>query len=262
VTSCTDADMNGDVIINDEDCIRVIRMHRAEKKNAITFAMYEAMAGALENANESDAVRCILIAGVPGAFSAGNDLADFLRVIENTSDATKRPASRFLRALVGCRRPIVAAVNGLAVGIGTTLLLHCDFVVAATDARFSTPFVSLGLVPEAGSSLLAPLLFGDRRAFELLVMGHALTAEDAKAFGLINTIACPEAVEARAMDAAREIADLPPQAVRATRELIRGSLNEVLERMERENAVFAERLRSPESKAAIEAFFRRKMPKS
>ena len=115
-------------------------------------------------------------------------VSDFLRVIENSSDATKRPASRFLRALVDCRRPLIAAVNGLAIGIGTTMLLHCDFVVAATDARFSTPFVSLGLVPEAASSHLAPLMFGHRRAFELLVMGHALTAMDAKALGLINVM--------------------------------------------------------------------------
>jgi enoyl-CoA hydratase/carnithine racemase len=250
--------MSGNVIIHDEGCIRLIRMNRAEKKNAITFAMYEAMAGALESANESDAVRCVIIAGVPGAFSAGNDLADFLSVIENSSDATKRPASRFLRALVGCRRPLVAAVNGLAVGIGTTMLLHCDFVVAASNARFSTPFVSLGLVPEAASSHLVPLLFGHRRAFELLVMGHTLTAVDAKALGLINLIVGPEAVDAGAMDAAREIADLPPQAVGVTRELMRGPRNSILERMEQENVLFAERLRSPETKAAIEGFFRRK----
>jgi enoyl-CoA hydratase/carnithine racemase len=222
--------------------------------------MYEAMAGALESASESGAVHCVIIAGVPGAFSAGNDLADFLSVIESGSDATKRPASRFLSALVDSRKPIVAAVNGLAVGIGTTMLLHCDFVVAATNARFSTPFVNLGLVPEAASSHLVPRLFGHRRAFELLVMGHALTATDAKALGLVNLIAGPETVDARAMEAAREIADLPPEALRVTRELIRGPLNAVRERMEQENALFAERLGTPETRAAIEAFFRRKKP--
>lgn len=250
--------MSGDVIVTDASYIRTIRMNRVEKKNAINLAMYEAMAGALESANGSDAVRCVIIAGIPGAFSTGNDLTDFLSVIENNSDGSSRPASRFMRALVGCRKPIVAAVNGLAVGIGTTMLLHCDFVVAAIDARFATPFVSLGLVPEAASSLLAPLHFGYRRAFEILVMGHALTAVDAKSFGLINVIVPSEEVDLRAMQTAREIADLPLDAVRLSRELIRGPVDALLARMDQENAAFAERLRSEESRAAINAFFRRK----
>jgi len=252
--------MSGDVIVTDADYIRTIRMDRPEKKNAITFAMYEAMAGGLESANTNDAVRCVIIAGVRGAFSAGNDLADFLSVMQNGSNAPNRPASRFMHALVGCRKPIIAAVSGLAVGIGATLLLHCDYVVAASDARFSTPFVSLGLVPEAASSLLAPLLFGHRRAFELLVMGHALTAADAKQSGLINLIVSPEEVDAQAMQAAVAIANLPVDAVRLSRELIRGPVDALLARMDRENAIFAERLRSPEPGAAIEAFFRRKTP--
>lgn len=252
--------MSSDVIVTDAGNIRTIRMNRVEKKNAINLAMYEAMAGALESANGSDAVRCVIIAGIPGAFSAGNDLTDFLSVIENNStlDGSSRPASRFMRALVGCRKPIVAAVNGLAVGIGTTMLLHCDFVVAAIDARFATPFVSLGLVPEAASSLLAPLHFGYRRAFEILVMGHALTAVDAKSIGLINVIVPSEEVDLRAMQTAREIADLPLDAVRVSRELIRGPVDALLARMDQENAAFAERLRSEESRAAINAFFRRK----
>jgi enoyl-CoA hydratase/carnithine racemase len=249
--------LSGDVIVTGEGGIRSIRMNRPEKKNAITFAMYEAMAGALESANADDAVRCIIIAGVPGAFSAGNDLADFLKVMEN-SEAPNRPASRFLRTLVCCRKPIVAAVNGLAVGIGATMLFHCDFVVAASDVRLSTPFVSLGLVPEAASSLLAPRLFGQRRAFEFLVMGRPLTAADANALGLINVVVPPDEVEARAMRAAQEIADLPAEAVRLSRELMRGPIEALLARMDQENAIFNQRLRSPEPRAAIEAFFRRK----
>ena len=169
--------MTGDVIVSDSGAIRMIRMNRADKRNAITFAMYEAMAGAMQSANTSDVLRCVIIAGVPGAFSAGNDLTDFLQIADS-SGVPNRPVTQFLRALIGCRKPVVAAVNGLAVGIGATLLLHCDFVVASNDARFSTPFVRLGLVPEAASSLLGPLLFGHRRAFEFLVMGHALTATD------------------------------------------------------------------------------------
>ena len=249
--------MTDDVIVTDSGAIRIIRMNRAGKRNAITFAMYEAMTGALQSANASDAVRCVIIAGVPGAFSAGNDLTDFL-TIADSSDVPNRPVTQFLRALIGCRKPIVAAVNGLAVGIGATLLLHCDFVVASSDARFSTPFVRLGLVPEAASSLLAPLLFGHRHAFEFLVMGHALTATDAKALGLINLIVSPDELEAQAMQAAGEIADLPADSVRLSRELIRGPVDALLARVEQENSMFAERLRSPEPRAAIEAFFRRK----
>lgn len=249
--------MTGDVIVSDSGAIRMIRMNRADKKNAITFAMYEAMAGALESANTSEALRCVIIAGVPGAFSAGNDLTDFLKIADSPG-VPNRPVTQFLRALIGCRKPVVAAVNGLAVGIGATLLLHCDFVVASADARFSTPFVRLGLVPEAASSLVAPLLFGHRRAFEFLVMGHALTATDAKALGLINLIVPPGEVEAQAMQAAREIADLPAEAVRLSRELIRGPVDALLARVDQENSMFAERLRSPEPRAAIEAFFCRK----
>jgi len=249
--------MISDAIITDSGAIRIIRMNRAEKRNAITFAMYEAMANALQSADTSEALRCVIIAGVPGSFSAGNDLTDFLKIADG-SDVPNRPVTQFLRALIGCRKPVVAAVNGLAVGIGATLLLHCDFVVASADARFSTPFVSLGLVPEAASSLVGPLLFGHRSAFEFLVMGHALTATDAKALGLINLIVPPDEVEEQAMQAAREITELPAEAVRLSRELIRGPVDALLARVDQENSIFAERLRSPEPRAAIEAFFRRK----
>jgi enoyl-CoA hydratase/carnithine racemase len=199
----------------------------------------------------------VIITGVPGAFSAGNDLTDFLKIAESPG-VPQRPVTQFLRALIGCRKPIVAAVNGLAVGIGATMLLHCDFVVASADARFSTPFVRHGLVPEAASSLVAPHLFGHRRAFEFLVMGRPLTATDAKELGLINLVVPPGEVEAQAMQAAHEIAALPEGAVLASRELIRGPVDALLGRVDQENAVFAERLRSPEPRAAIEAFFRRK----
>src|SRR5262245_58396943 len=178
--------MTEHVIVTDADGIRTIRMNRPDKKNALTLAMYEAMTAALEGANADDSVRCVLIAGVPGAFSAGNDLADFLKAAES-SGGLNRPALRFLPALVCCNKPMVAAVSGVAVGVGTTMLFHCDFVVAGSDAYFSTPFVSLGLIPEAASSLLAPRLMGQRRAFEFLVMGHPLNATQAKEFGGIGS---------------------------------------------------------------------------
>src|SRR5262245_9135545 len=153
-------------------------MNRPDKKNALTLAMYEAMTAAFEGANADDSVRCVLIAGVPGAFSAGNDLTDFLKAAESTG-GLNHPALRFLSALIRCNKPMVAAVSGVAVGVGTTMLFHCDFVIAGSDASFSTPFVSLGLIPEAASSLLAPRLMGQRRAFGLLVMGHGLKATHA-----------------------------------------------------------------------------------
>jgi enoyl-CoA hydratase/carnithine racemase len=249
--------MTEHVIVSDAGGIRTIRMNRPDKKNALTVAMYEAMTAALESASVSDAVRCVLIAGVPEAFSAGNDLADFLDAAQSSGGLT-RQVLRFLPALVRCNKPLVAAVNGVAVGIGTTMLFHCDFVVAGTDARFSAPFVSLGLVPEAASSLLAPLLMGERRAFELLVMGHPLDAARAKDLGIANIVVAPQDVDAEAMKAAREIAALPPRAVALSRGLLRGAADELLARIDQETNIFSERLHSPEAKAAFEAFFARK----
>jgi len=156
--------MTEHVIVTDADGIRTIRMNRPDKKNALTLAMYEAMTAALEGANADDSVHCVLIAGVPGAFSAGNDLADFLKAAES-SGGLNRPALRFLPALVRCNKPMVAAVSGVAVGVGATMLFHCDFVVAGSDAYFSTPFLSLGLIPEAASSLLN---WADQQAISLV----------------------------------------------------------------------------------------------
>ena len=171
--------MNDHVTVEDDGAVRTMRMNRPDKKNALTAAMYAAMAGAMEDANTDADIRCVVIAGVPGAFSAGNDLAEFSQAA-TAGEGLGAPVMRFLHALARSERPLVAAVQGLAVGIGTTMLLHCDHVVAGTDARFSTPFVGLGLVPEAASSLLAPRLMGHRRAFALLVMGRPLDAAAAQ----------------------------------------------------------------------------------
>ena len=245
------------VIVTDADGIRTIRMNRPDKKNALTLAMYEAMTAALEGANADGSVRCVLIAGVPGAFSAGNDLTDFLKAAEST-DGLNRPALRFLSALVRCNKPMVAAVSGVAVGVGTTMLCHCDFVVAGSDAHFSTPFVSLGLIPEAASSLLAPRLMGHRRAFELLVMGRPLNATHAKEVGIANIVVAPEDVDAEGLKAAREIAALPAGAVALSRALMRGATDELVARIDQEAKIFSERLNSPEAKVAFEAFLARK----
>ncbi len=248
--------MSKHIIVSDEGPIRSIRMNRPEKKNALTARMYEAMAAAIGDAGASDMIRCVVIKGVAGAFSAGNDLADFLAVAQGGQHSSA--GRTLIKALVHAERPLVAAVGGIAVGIGTTMCLHCDHVVASSDARFSTPFASLGLVPEAGSSLLAPRLMGHQRAFSLLAMARPLDAAGAQATGLVNTIVAPEQLEGASMQAAREIAALPPQAVAATRRLLRGSPDAVLARIDEELALFAERLKSDEARAAFEAFMTRK----
>jgi len=245
------------VLVTDDGPVRTVRMNRPEKKNALTVPMYAALVDALAGAGASAATRVIVIAGAPGAFCAGNDLQDFLNATQN-AEGLAPPLIGFLYALARAEKPLVAAVSGLAVGIGTTMLLHCDHVVAASDARFSTPFVHLGLVPEAASSLLAPRRMGHARAFSLLAMGRPLDAAGALAAGLVNTVVAPGEVEAEAMQAAREIAALPAQALAATRRLLRGSPDEVIRRIDEEAAEFKRRLASPEAKAAFEAFLARK----
>ena len=249
--------MSEHVTIKDTGPVRTVRMNRPDKKNALTAAMYEAMASALKNANGHPDIRCVVIAGGPGAFSAGNDLAEFAQAA-TAGEGLGLPVIRFLHALARSERPLVAAVQGLAVGIGTTMLMHCDHVVAGTDARFSTPFVGLGLVPEAASSLLAPRLMGHRRAFELLVMGRPLDAVAAQACGLINAVVPPGDVEAEAMKAAHHIAALPAEAVAASRRLMRGSPDETVARIDEEVRLFKERLQSAEAQKAFDAFLNRR----
>jgi enoyl-CoA hydratase/carnithine racemase len=249
------SDMSDLVIVRDEGNVRSVRMNRPDKKNALTAPMYQAMVQAIDGAAGSGA-RCVVILGAPGAFCAGNDLNDFLTAAQ--SGALDHHVVAFLHALVRSRVPLVAGVQGIAVGIGTTMLLHCDYVVAGTDARFSTPFVKLGLLPEAASSLLAPRLMGHRRAFAMLVMGRDLDAAAALACGLVNEVVTPSDVDASAMAAANEIAALPPEAVATARELMRRPVREVEERIDEEVGLFAERLKSAEARAAFEAFLTRK----
>jgi len=249
--------MTDQVLVTDDGAVRTIRMNRPEKKNALTSVMYDAMAEAIETAGGSSGIGSILIAGVPGAFSAGNDLQDFLKAAMG-GDGLGGAVIRFLYALARAERPLVAAVQGVAVGIGTTMMFHCDYAVAAADARFSTPFVALGLVPEAASSLIAPRVMGHRRAFELLVMGKSLNGEDAKACGLVNQVATADQVEAEAMKAAQQIAALPPEGVAISRRLMKGTPDEIVKRIDDEAEQFKLRLKSPEAKKAFETFFARK----
>ena len=249
--------MTDHVIVTDDGPIRILRLNRPDKRNALTDAMYETLSEALENAAVSKSIRCVVITGGPEAFTAGADLNDFLHAAQHM-EGLRPQTMRFLHRIAHAGKPLVAAVEGVAIGIGTTMLLHCDYVVAAIDARFSTPFAILGLVPEAGSSLLMPRLMGTRRAFELLVMGHPLGADDAKSLGLVNDVVPAGEVEPEALKAARQIAALPAEAVAASRRLIRGSAAEIVRRIDEESEIFKRRLKSDEAKAAFEAFFSRK----
>jgi enoyl-CoA hydratase/carnithine racemase len=246
-----------DLILSDDGPIRTLRMNRPAKKNALTIAMYDAMAVAIEEAGTNGAIRCLLIAGGPGSFCAGNDIGDFMKAADE-GGALSAPTLRFLYSLVRCGKPLVAAVAGVAVGIGTTMLLHCDYVVAAADARFSTPFVALGLTPEAGSSLIAPRLMGHANAFSLLVMGRPLDAAEAKTLGIVNLVVPAAGVEAEAMKAAREISDLPPEGVLTSRRLLRGTNEEIIARIGEEAEEFKVRLKSPEARNAFTGFLTRK----
>jgi enoyl-CoA hydratase/carnithine racemase len=247
--------MSDQIVVTDDGGICIIRMNRPEKKNALTQPMYAAMTQALREAANSDAIRCIMVAGCPGAFCAGSDISDFQKRAEG---GLKAVTIDFLHALVRNPKPLVAAAGGIAVGIGTTMLLHCDYVVAAADARFSTPFTKLGLIPEAASSLLGPLRMGHTRAFELLVMGHPLSAEEAKAAGLVNAVVDAAALDGTALQAAGEIAALPAGAVALARKLMRGDLDDIAKRVDIEAACFKERLQSEEARAAFAAFLARK----
>jgi enoyl-CoA hydratase/carnithine racemase len=246
-----------DLIVADDGPIRTLRMNRPAKKNALTLEMYDAMAAAIEEAGANAAVRCLLIAGVPGSFCAGNDIGDFMQAAD-AGGALSPPTLRFLYSLACCEKPLVAAVAGAAIGVGTTMLLHCDHVVAAADARFSTPFVALGLTPEAASSLIAPRLMGHANAFSLLVMGRPLDAGEAKALGIVNTVVAAADVEAEAMTAAREISALPPEAVLAARRLLRGTRADIIARIDEEAEEFKVRLALPEARAAFTGFLARK----
>jgi enoyl-CoA hydratase/carnithine racemase len=250
-----EAKVSDPVLVTDNDGVRIIRMNRPEKKNALTQPMYAAMTAALDDAQGNRAIRCIVIAGGAGAFCAGSDIGDFQKRAEGGLEPV---TIGFLHALARNQKPLVAAVDGLAVGIGTTLLLHCDHIVAATGTVFSTPFVKLGLIPEAASSLLAPMRMGHARAFALLVMGRPLSADDAKTAGLVNSVVDAAAVEDTALNAAREIAALPAGAVALARRLMRGELDDIVARVDTEAMHFQDRLQSDEARAAFAAFFARK----
>ena len=241
-----------------EGAVQVIRFNRPEKKNAFTQAMYATMVEALDSGDADDAVRAHVFLGTPECFTAGNDMQDFLSYAIH-GRMGEGHVNHFLKRMALVKKPMLAGVDGLAIGIGTTMHFHCDLTFATPRSLFRTPFVDLGLLPEAGSSLLGPMTMGHQRAFALLASGVGFSAEEALDAGLIYKVVTVEDIESATLAAAADIASKPPQAMQIARDLLRrGQHDAVMARIEEESALFGERLSSPEARAAFEAFLARK----
>jgi enoyl-CoA hydratase/carnithine racemase len=235
-----------------------IQLNRPTKKNAMTSSMYITIAEALEDAAKNDQVHVALWHGAGDSFCAGNDLEDFMK---NPPAAGESPQSRLMHALINFEKPLVAAVQGAAIGGGTTMLAHCDFVYAGESAKFQLPFVNLGLVPEFGSSYLLPLRFGYVRAAELILLGQSFGALRAAELGLVTSVVPDQKLLATATETAQTLAKKPAGAVQACKRLMKGTFREQLEQAVKvENQVFAERVRSDEAKEAFKAFFAKSKP--
>lgn len=234
-----------------------LQLNRPDKKNALTRAMYTQLAEAFEQADADDAIRAVLIQGSTACFTAGNDIGDFLEQPPADLDS---PPFHFMQSLLNCRKPVVAAVAGAAVGIGTTLLLHCDLVYVSRDARLRMPFVNLGLCPEFGSSLILPRLLGHAKAAELLLLGEGFSGEQAAVWGIATeALDSGEAALAKAREMAARFEDLAPEAVQVTKQLMKSVDREQLRQViAEEGALFTQRLRSPEAVAALSAFVTRR----
>jgi enoyl-CoA hydratase/carnithine racemase len=251
--------MTGHIIVSDEESTRTIVMRRPEKKNALNDEMFRTMSEAINSAQSNPDIRCLILSGRSGVFTAGEDIGEFVKEATAASEEAKRRDSiGFLRALVNNKKPIVAAVDGAAVGIGTTIVLHCDYVIAGTTSSFLSPFVQYGLVPEGASSLLLPLMAGHQRAFSMLVMGRPMSAADARDAGMVNVIVAPGHALIEAQKIAREICALPAEAVAISRKLLKLPTEDLLRRMGHEDHLFRERMTSPSVINAFRNFLSRK----
>ena len=238
--------------------VATIEIARPEKKNAITVAMYQAMADDINAAAADPAVRAVLITGQPGIFTSGNDIEDFM---QRPADSAESPVIQFMKALLGCDKPVIAAVTGAAIGIGTTLLLHCDFVYVSDEARLAMPFVSLGLVPEFASSLVVPQLMGNVRAAEKILLGDPFSGAEAVECGIANAVLPAAEVVLHARRVAERFNALPPGAVQESKKLLRRARSQAaLDTIAVESEIFARRLRSPEAQEAFSAFFQKRKP--
>ena len=247
-----------DILTHIDAGVMTITFNRLDKKNSITSTMYAAMADAVAQAASDASVRVVLFQGHESIFSAGNDIGDFLNQPPSTKES---PVFRFLRGIATFEKPLLAAVAGPAVGIGTTMLFHCDLVYAGDNAAFSMPFVNLGLCPEAASSLLAPRMFGYHRAAEALLMGDPFFAEAAQEVGLVNRVVPPTEVNGYAQAQARKLAGKPLSSLIETKRLMKGGYQqEVLAKMDEEGASFGRMLREPAAREAFGAFMEKRKP--
>jgi enoyl-CoA hydratase/carnithine racemase len=249
--------MSDHVLTELNDGVLTVCMNRPEKKNALTSKMYSAMADAVARADTDSDVRVLLFTGAGGVFTAGNDLNDFLRDPPHSADA---PVHRFIRSLLETDAPIVAAVDGFAVGIGTTMLLHFEQAFATPRARFSMPFINLAIVPEAGSSMLLAEHCGYKKAAELLMLGESFDGEEALACGIVSGLCEPETLMENAMNVARKLAAKPRDALRATKRLMRRPKEPLPERVVLEGQLVAEALASPAAREAMSAFLEKREP--
>ena len=249
--------MAENVIVAVENRILTIRIDRPDKKNALTRAMYIGMNDAIRQAEQDANVRVILLTGGDDCFTAGNDIADFA----SAKPGEPPVAIEYLRTLAEAKKPVVAAVGGVAIGIGTTMLLHCDLVYASDNARFQLPFVNLGLCPEAGSSSILPLLVGHHRAAELIMFGEAFDADAARDFGLVNQVLAAPELMATATQRAQQLAEKPPTALKTAKMLLKSGAHDAIQQaMARETQQFAALLQGPEAKEAMMAFLQRRKP--
>jgi enoyl-CoA hydratase/carnithine racemase len=249
--------MTDTVVITRTDAVLEIRLNRPEKKNALTRSMYDAMADAFAQVDADPTLRVALLTGTGDTFTSGNDIGDFQARAAGNREGS---ASRFLPTISSMQKPLVAAVNGPAIGVGSTMLMHCDLIIAVRSARFVMPFTSLGLVPEAGSSLLFPRLLGHQRASALLLLGEPMDAATAHQWGFVNRVVDDTELMVTAHDLARRLAALPPQAVRLTKRLMRQGAADLAGRMEEELTLFRQRVASPEAAEAFRAFMEKRKP--
>ncbi|WP_170464885.1 enoyl-CoA hydratase-related protein [Ruegeria arenilitoris] len=251
--------MTDNIIINTQDRVTTVTISREEKKNAITFAMYTAMAEAIEDYGRTDEARALVITGTGDMFTAGNDLQDFMGGGVPLGSG-ENPIVRFLNAIRDCPKPLIAAVNGAAIGIGLTMLLHCDLVYAGESATFSAPFAQLGLVPEAGSSMLLPASVGMAVANDVLLAGRVLTATEALNHGLVARVFADNDLAANAQQIAAQIAGSSPAALKKSKALIRRQRDEIAGHMSAEIQVFAEQLQSADFAESVAAKLQKRTP--
>ncbi len=244
------------ILYSSQGAVCILQINRPEKKNALTHSMYKALADGLKEADASSEIKVILMRGIDDCFTSGNDVNDF---VANEERSNERPSVQFMKALSHLRKPLIASVNGLAIGIGTTMLMHCDLVYAARDSFLQLPFTRLGLCPEAGSSFLAPAIMGHQRASELLLLGERFSAEKALEYGLVNEVLEAAQVYPHALEKALALAALPGEAVQTTKHLLKRNQSGPLEEtISLELVNFSRLLQSPDAQAIVQAFLARK----